>query len=76
MKYIMLKWQQNGNVQDNGDGTSLLPVMMWIGIEGDKFQFERTEPYIFTVPNEKSIEELKALVTLDVIKFIDKKYNG
>ena len=74
MNYELKKWKQNGPIRDNGDGNSSLPIMVWTKISGDTYGFEKTNPTITIVPNNKTITECDVIINSQAVAFVTKTY--
>lgn len=74
MNYEMQNWKQNGPLKDNGDGTSTQPIMVWTGIVGDKYGFQKTNATTSTFATKLSIADAIAACNQSAIDFVTENY--
>lgn len=70
MNYELKNWKQNGSIKDNGDGTSTQPIMVWVGIMGDSYGFEKSNPTTATFSTDLSISDAIAACQSAAIAFV------
>lgn len=74
MNYQLVKWQQNGAVKDNGDGTSTLPIMVTTGIVGDTYGFVRNDATSYSFTNTQTATQIKEVGTVAATAFVTETY--